>query len=138
MLCKVFQKDGPGPRNGAQYGRPFNEEDWDDDEEEIGGLESILSAMSPLVPMLPAAPSISVATGVQDLPANGCIGQSSLSCLAGASPSPCIIHPPTPSDQVTSTNNPQVPVEDDILHLLDCFREVNPLALNGNEETEVC
>ncbi|KAJ7976395.1 NAC domain-containing protein [Quillaja saponaria] len=34
VLCVVFQKDGPGPRNGAQYGAPFNEKDWDDDDEE--------------------------------------------------------------------------------------------------------
>ncbi|KAF5743959.1 NAC domain-containing protein 74-like isoform X1 [Tripterygium wilfordii] len=42
VLCKVFQKDGLGPRNGAQYGAPFREEDWSDDEEEvnIGGAVS--------------------------------------------------------------------------------------------------
>ncbi|GAU49689.1 hypothetical protein TSUD_91890 [Trifolium subterraneum] len=32
-VSKVFQKEGPGPRNAAQYGRPFNEEDWSDDDE---------------------------------------------------------------------------------------------------------
>ncbi|GAA0141032.1 hypothetical protein LIER_02269 [Lithospermum erythrorhizon] len=31
VICKVFCKDGPGPRNGAQYGAAFNEEEWDDD-----------------------------------------------------------------------------------------------------------
>ncbi|KAL6844269.1 hypothetical protein ACP4OV_025942 [Aristida adscensionis] len=30
VLCKIFQKSGPGPKIGAQYGAPFNEEDWDD------------------------------------------------------------------------------------------------------------
>ncbi|XP_019177247.1 PREDICTED: NAC domain-containing protein 82-like isoform X2 [Ipomoea nil] len=30
VLCKVFKKSGPGPKNGAQYGAPFNEEDWED------------------------------------------------------------------------------------------------------------
>lgn len=29
VLCKIFQKEGLGPRNGAQYGAPFIEEDWD-------------------------------------------------------------------------------------------------------------
>lgn len=29
-LCRVFQKSGPGPKNGEQYGAPFREEDWDD------------------------------------------------------------------------------------------------------------
>lgn len=32
MLCVLFKKDGPGPRNGAQYGAPFKEEDWSDEE----------------------------------------------------------------------------------------------------------
>ncbi|KAJ0770289.1 putative transcription factor NAM family [Helianthus annuus] len=31
VLCKVFKKSGSGPKNGAQYGAPFNEEEWDDD-----------------------------------------------------------------------------------------------------------
>ncbi|KAI3707182.1 hypothetical protein L6452_25474 [Arctium lappa] len=31
VLCKIFQKSGAGPKNGAQYGAPFNEEEWDDD-----------------------------------------------------------------------------------------------------------
>ncbi|ERN04791.1 NAC domain-containing protein 78 [Amborella trichopoda] len=31
VLCRIFQKNGPGPRNGAQYGAPFNEEEWEDD-----------------------------------------------------------------------------------------------------------
>lgn len=31
VLCKIFQKSGPGPKIGEQYGAPFNEEDWEDD-----------------------------------------------------------------------------------------------------------
>nr|AGY49287.1 putative membrane bound NAC transcription factor 2 [Nicotiana benthamiana] len=31
-LHKVFKKSGPGPKNGEQYGAPFREEDWVDDE----------------------------------------------------------------------------------------------------------
>lgn len=34
VLCRVFQKSGPGPQNGAQYGAPFEEEEWERDEEE--------------------------------------------------------------------------------------------------------
>ncbi|PKA53040.1 NAC domain-containing protein 78 [Apostasia shenzhenica] len=34
VLCRVFQKSGPGPQNGAQYGAPFVEEEWERDEEE--------------------------------------------------------------------------------------------------------
>ncbi|KAI4378805.1 hypothetical protein MLD38_016235 [Melastoma candidum] len=30
VLCVIFEKDGLGPKNGAQYGSPYREEDWDD------------------------------------------------------------------------------------------------------------
>ncbi|XP_045791345.1 NAC domain-containing protein 17-like [Trifolium pratense] len=30
-LYKLFKKSGPGPKNGEQYGAPFKEEDWLDD-----------------------------------------------------------------------------------------------------------
>lgn len=33
VLCKIFQKSGLGPQNGAQYGAPFNEDEWCDIEE---------------------------------------------------------------------------------------------------------
>ncbi|XP_024985332.1 NAC domain containing protein 52-like [Cynara cardunculus var. scolymus] len=32
VLCKIFQKSGAGPKNGAQYGKPFNEDEYDDDD----------------------------------------------------------------------------------------------------------
>ncbi|KAJ8759114.1 hypothetical protein K2173_004121 [Erythroxylum novogranatense] len=32
VLCRIFQKSGTGPKNGEQYGAPFIEEEWDDDE----------------------------------------------------------------------------------------------------------
>lgn len=38
MVCRIFQKAGPGPQNGAQYGAPFVEEDWEEDEEGDVGL----------------------------------------------------------------------------------------------------
>ncbi|XP_030465354.2 NAC domain-containing protein 17-like [Syzygium oleosum] len=31
-LYKVYKKSGPGPKNGEQYGAPFKEEDWADDD----------------------------------------------------------------------------------------------------------
>lgn len=30
MLCRIFQKSGSGPKNGEQYGAPFIEEEWAD------------------------------------------------------------------------------------------------------------
>lgn len=35
VLCRVFQKSGSGPKNGEQYGAPFIEEEWEDDELEL-------------------------------------------------------------------------------------------------------
>lgn len=32
VLCRIFQKSGSGPKNGEQYGAPFVEEEWEDDE----------------------------------------------------------------------------------------------------------
>jgi hypothetical protein len=31
VLCRVYQKSGPGPRNGEQYGAPVEEDDDDRD-----------------------------------------------------------------------------------------------------------
>ncbi|KAK4264758.1 hypothetical protein QN277_025889 [Acacia crassicarpa] len=63
VLCKIFQKDGPGPRNGAQYGRPFIDEDWDDDEEEIDGVGSLpLIGVHAPITIDPNTPGSSTAT----------------------------------------------------------------------------
>lgn len=29
VVCRIFQKSGAGPQNGAQYGAPFLEEEWE-------------------------------------------------------------------------------------------------------------
>ncbi|KAI3709892.1 hypothetical protein L2E82_39660 [Cichorium intybus] len=34
VLCRVFEKSGLGPKNGAQYGAPYEEKDWDDDDDD--------------------------------------------------------------------------------------------------------
>jgi len=33
VVCRIFQKNGPGPQNGAQYGALFVEEEWEEEEE---------------------------------------------------------------------------------------------------------
>lgn len=33
-LYKVYKKSGPGPKNGEQYGAPFKEEDWADEDDQ--------------------------------------------------------------------------------------------------------
>ncbi|CAN0865492.1 NAC domain-containing protein 82 [Linum grandiflorum] len=50
VLSVIFKKDGPGPKNGAQYGAPFKEEDWEleDDEEEMNDIGVALFGAAPL------------------------------------------------------------------------------------------
>ncbi|KAI9074795.1 hypothetical protein K1719_043219 [Acacia pycnantha] len=123
VLCKIFQKDGPGPRNGAQYGRPFNDEDWDDEEEEIDGVGSLpLIGVHAPITVDPNTPSSSTATHGHP-PASTCVGSS---------PSSCLVHPLAPTDQVISNNESQVPVVDDITKLLDSFTENDPVAMIEN------
>uniref|UniRef100_A0A1J3EDQ5 NAC domain-containing protein 78 n=1 Tax=Noccaea caerulescens TaxID=107243 RepID=A0A1J3EDQ5_NOCCA len=33
VLCRIFQKSGSGPKNGEQYGAPFVEEDWEEEDD---------------------------------------------------------------------------------------------------------
>lgn len=32
VLCRIFQKSGSGPKNGEQYGAPYLEDEWENDE----------------------------------------------------------------------------------------------------------
>ncbi|PKA60390.1 NAC domain-containing protein 78 [Apostasia shenzhenica] len=34
-LYKLFMKSGPGPKNGEQYGAPFREEEWEEDDDTV-------------------------------------------------------------------------------------------------------
>ncbi|XP_058073280.1 NAC domain-containing protein 17-like [Magnolia sinica] len=44
-LYKVYQKSGPGPKNGEQYGAPFREEEWLDDDDPIDDSLGILASV---------------------------------------------------------------------------------------------
>uniref|UniRef100_A0ACD5Z9U2 Uncharacterized protein n=1 Tax=Avena sativa TaxID=4498 RepID=A0ACD5Z9U2_AVESA len=35
VVCRIFQKLGSGPQNGAQYGAPYMEEEWEDEDDAI-------------------------------------------------------------------------------------------------------
>ncbi|XP_020275785.1 NAC domain-containing protein 78-like [Asparagus officinalis] len=35
VVCRIFQKSGSGPQNGAQYGAPFIEEEWAEEAEDF-------------------------------------------------------------------------------------------------------
>ncbi|XP_050893920.1 NAC domain-containing protein 82 isoform X2 [Lathyrus oleraceus] len=82
VICRVFQKEGPGPKNGAQYGRPFIEEDWSDDEVGIPFVES-----NGLVPSLPVT-TVSYVMNDRNLQASRCSGSISMPCQSGLMPSP--------------------------------------------------
>ncbi|KAL3809417.1 hypothetical protein ACJIZ3_000127 [Penstemon smallii] len=61
VLCKLFKKNGPGPKNGAQYGAPFNEDDWADNDVDVDDahhyfISSIPNGQS-LTPLLQSSPT---------------------------------------------------------------------------------
>ncbi|KAG8072958.1 hypothetical protein GUJ93_ZPchr0006g40769 [Zizania palustris] len=35
VVCRIFQKTGSGPQNGAQYGAPYMEEEWEEDDDAL-------------------------------------------------------------------------------------------------------
>ncbi|XP_020581107.1 NAC domain-containing protein 53-like [Phalaenopsis equestris] len=44
VVCKVFEKTGAGPQNGAQYGAPFVEEEWDRVEDDDANVVLVTEA----------------------------------------------------------------------------------------------
>jgi hypothetical protein len=42
VVCRIFRKSGSGPQNGAQYGAPFMEEEW---EQEVNGADETMAAV---------------------------------------------------------------------------------------------
>ncbi|KAG2711574.1 hypothetical protein I3843_04G077000 [Carya illinoinensis] len=87
VLCKIFQKKGKGPKNGARYVAPFKEEDWSDwsDVEEADCAEDVtLAGRSTTSFMLPNNTISSAAIGTTSL-----VGAISESCLSETVPSRC-------------------------------------------------
>ncbi|KAG6657334.1 NAC domain-containing protein 82-like isoform X2 [Carya illinoinensis] len=85
VLCKIFQKKGKGPKNGARYVAPFKEEDWSDwsDVEEADCAEDVtLAGRSTTSFMLPNDTISSAAIGTTSL-----VGATSESSLSETVPS---------------------------------------------------
>lgn len=38
VLCRIFQKSGPGPKNGERYGAPLIEEEWENEDFELPSM----------------------------------------------------------------------------------------------------
>ncbi|XP_074311731.1 NAC domain-containing protein 17-like [Silene latifolia] len=52
VICKVYEKSGPGPKNGENYGAPFVEEEWDsDDDDNVGNVENVEPDSGPSIPV---------------------------------------------------------------------------------------
>ena len=119
VLCVIFQKEGAGPKNGAQYGAPFKEEDWTDDEVEIC-LEAVPHANRPEPDLV-----------LPDLPEGVCIGPSSESCISDVVPPSCNIFHAVSSKSVTTEKHC-------VSAMLDCFVEESTVLINGNDKNKVC
>ncbi|KAK8580140.1 hypothetical protein V6N13_143266 [Hibiscus sabdariffa] len=46
-LYKLYKKSGPGPKNGEQYGAPFKEEEWADEEYASEPVDAIIPVKQP-------------------------------------------------------------------------------------------
>ncbi|BAT73264.1 hypothetical protein LR48_Vigan01g014100 [Vigna angularis] len=119
VVCKVFEKEGLGPRNGAQYARPFNEEEWSDEE-----LEIPCTASTAPVPILPMTSDASVPKD-NSVPASGCT-----SCLSRSMPLPGTADPSDPNDQVVNND------DEDILRMNDISEDGDKLFEKPDNDQE--
>ncbi|XP_058089748.1 NAC domain-containing protein 82-like [Magnolia sinica] len=79
VLCKIFKKSGPGPKNGEQHGAPFREEDWDDDAANNSSLSLPLAGSS--------SPSPGSADG-QNMVMTNCATEAGIGCDSLMEPHP--------------------------------------------------
>ncbi|KAL3528063.1 hypothetical protein ACH5RR_012719 [Cinchona calisaya] len=155
VLCKVFHKSGPGPQNGSQYGAPFKEEDWDDDEDFSVG-SSLPDGPSPIVLVLPENVNASAAMI--------CPGNAPASSLNELGPSLVeasndeVLLVGQNSSTVTSMVDPRISSgrslseaamcsahdtmildtpDNDILRMLAAFSEDSPFLTTRNESNEL-
>ncbi|XP_022896423.1 NAC domain-containing protein 82-like isoform X2 [Olea europaea var. sylvestris] len=123
VLCKVFEKNGPGPKNGAQYGAPFNEADWDDDDDVQTHVES--------------SPSGGPSSTALTLPENQCCSVITSMVNPGNTPGPSLIEagPSHFSGPAVSGVPLDLDLDDEVLRWLATFRDDSVLLDdNGNHE----
>ncbi|KAG5045974.1 hypothetical protein GYH30_015189 [Glycine max] len=102
VICRVYQKEGPGPRNGAQYGKPYDEKEWETDEEIDSVQSAPVAAVCAPVPIQPSESHISVANYTHPS-TSGCAGLTSVSCVSELMPS-CSTHPSALNNPVDSVS----------------------------------
>ncbi|EOX92503.1 hypothetical protein QUC31_003671 [Theobroma cacao] len=156
VLCVVFKKDGMGPRNGAQYGAPFKEEDWSDDEDVNLVGTGFLSGMSTL-----AIGGASILCAPESLCAGASVASSGLYTVprvvhtnaaasittvidSNANAAPTVVDAPQVPVVVdkavpASTEAPQLAqgpqvqeLNDDIVSMLEFFREDDAFIMYDN------
>lgn len=113
VLCKVFKKSGPGPKNGAQYGAPFEEEDWEDDKIPA---EPCTSDVIPAPPGRPDNRSNTIVTRVVD--------PGSTSHWPSSEPNPSAIQPSIqiqkmPLDEPDNEESPGEPIPSNVSSVND-------------------
>ncbi|KAK8710955.1 hypothetical protein V6N13_146263 [Hibiscus sabdariffa] len=115
MLYVVFKKDGVGPKNGAQYGAPFKEDDWSDDDVASG------SCIPESVCVGPALDSSGVGhTTVTDsytVPISMDTPEAPMVVVADYLPAP----PETPQNALVPQD--QEPNDNNIVSMLEVFTE---------------
>ncbi|KAL0378259.1 UNVERIFIED_CONTAM: NAC domain-containing protein 82 [Sesamum radiatum] len=125
VLCKVFKKNGPGPKNGAQYGAPFNEADWaDDDDDNAKNHAVFLASDAPSVSTLPEKKSCPLGAGQ--------FGPGSMSVL------PLTEEGPSPSAGRSTGEVLEDENDDEMVRLLASFTDEATLLFNNNGTNQVC
>ena len=102
VICRIFQKEGPGPRNGAQYGKPYDEKDWETDEEIDSVQSEPVASVSTPVPIQPSESHISIANDIHPS-TSGCAGLTSVSRASKLMRS-CSAYRAAPDNQVDSVS----------------------------------
>lgn len=143
VICKLFKKNGLGPRHGSEYGAPFKDEDWSD-EEDIESLD----------PGPNKETSVVASASHSHRPEDCITGVISESCVVSDVPqltAATVLLPPLASDVVAHTPLPSSPPpllevphavqdDDDFYSMLDLFVVDNEesLHLDGlNNQFEV-
>lgn len=161
MLYKVFKKNGPGPKNGAQYGAPFVEEEWDIDDDSVIASDSLPhnGSSSRVIPASENQNSAASKSLIKPVCKSG-LSKVGSGPAVQISPDEVLVNVLTHS-MVTDMFDPLVPAgcamngqglssarssnndftpkpNDDISHLLAAFTEDGPLCSNEQGNYEVC
>ncbi|XP_073123697.1 uncharacterized protein [Henckelia pumila] len=125
VLCKVFKKNGLGPRNGSFVGAIFDEADWASDDIDIAQNHIISSQCNgpTFALVLPEKQSLSVGPGIND---------------TGSTSVYCPLSPTGPSTSQLLVDEPGAEMERLLAWFLDCNMNdtMLPLKDNGNLEAD--